>query len=215
MTIDPTEFDIFTEQGMEWPDENLDLDAPERKGYVVEDDEHAERVLRRLNRWQREAKRIEEMAAAEQAKIDAFVAANLGTKDEPRGAAREVAFYEGVLVDYYRRKADADPDTPQTLRLPTGTIGRRKNPDSIELEDPDAFVEWAVAHDRLDLLSDVTPAAKSVLKRELTPQTDPKNAQRGELLHYVDEDGAAIPGVKLRVGDDRYEAKVAPAEKGP
>lgn len=212
---DPTEFEEFIDQGLEWPDENLELDAPQRKGFQIEDDEHAERVLRRLDRWQREADRIARMAADERAKIDAFVAANLGTKDDPKGAAREVAFYGGALTDYYRRRADADDSTPQTLRLPTGTIGRRKNPDTVEVDDPGAFVEWALEHDRADLISEVVPVGKAELKKALTPQTDPKDAERGAILHFVDEDGAAIPGVKLHVGEDRYEAKVAPAERTP
>lgn len=212
MTADPNELDAFREQGMEWPDENLELDAPERKGFTINSDAEAAKVVRRLARWQHEVDRLARIVADERAQIDAFEQANLGTKDEPRGAAREVWFYESVLVDYYRRLEDQDPDTPQTHKVPGGWMGRRKNPDSVEVTDPDAFVQWAIANDRGDLVGDIKPASKSALKAALTPQADPKKAEHGSTMHFVDADGVVIPGVMYKVGDDRYEAQAKASE---
>jgi hypothetical protein len=213
MTADPNELDAFREQAMEWPDENAELDAPERTGFVITSDGEAASVMRRLARWQRETDRIAQIVADERAQIAAFEQANLGTKDDPRGAAREVWFYESVLVDYYRRLEDADPETPQTHKVPGGWMGRRKNPDSVEVTDPDAFVTWAIANDRGDLVGDIKPASKSDLKAALTPQADPAKAAHGETMHFVDADGVVIPGVMYRVGADRYEAKPKATEK--
>lgn len=213
MTADPTDLEAFTEQGIEWPDENLEDDHPQRKGFVIEDDHQAAKVLQRLARWEREVARLEQLVADQAAQLAAFTASNLGTKDEPKGAAREVAFYRQALVAYYRDRAERDPDTPQTLKVPGGWIGRRKRPDTVEVSDPEAFVQWAIEHDRVDLISDIVPAGKTELKNGLTPQSDPAKAERGERLHFVDEDGAAVPGVTYVVGEDRYEAKVAPSEK--
>lgn len=213
MTAQGTEFEQWAEAGLEWPDEDLDLEAPERKGFIINSDSEATRTLARLHRWEREAARIQGIVDDELERIAVFKAANLGTKDDPRGAAREVAFYESVLVDYYRRKADADPDTPQTLKLPGGTIGRRKNPDSLEVTDEAAFIRWAIANDRGDLLKPFELASKTTVRDALTPQADPKSVDHGAVLHFVDDDGTVVPGVMYRVGDDRYEAKAKPTER--
>lgn len=213
MTADPNELDAFREQGIEWPDENDELDAPARKGFHIDDDHQAATVMRRLHRWEREADRLRTMVADERARIDAFEHANLGTKDDPRGAAREVAFYKSVLVDYYRQLEDQDPDTPQTHKVPGGWMGRRKNPDAVEVTDADAFVAWAIANDRGDLVGDIKPASKSELKAALTPQGDPAKATHGDVMHFVDADGVVIPGVMYHVGEDRYEAKAEASEK--
>lgn len=214
MTItDGNELEQWSEAGLDWPDENAEMDAPERKGFVINSDGEATRVLARLARWQREADRIKGIVADELERIKTFAEANLGTRDEPRGAMREVAFYEGVLTDYYRRLEDADPTIPQTRKVPGGWIGRRKNPDSVDVVDEARFITWAIANDRADLLQPFAVASKTTLKEHLTPQGDPKKATHGDTLHFVDADGAVIPGVMYRVGEDRYEAKAEPSEK--
>lgn len=212
MTADPNELDAFREAGMEWPDENAELDAPERTGFHISSDGEAARVLQRMERWERECARLRQLIKDERERITAFEHANLGTKDEPKGAAREVEFYRGVLIDYYRQLEDTDPSIAQTHRVPGGWIGRRKNPDSVEVTDPDAFVQWAIANDRADLVADIVPAAKTTIKGALDPQSDPSKADRGEVLHFIDADGVVIPGVLYKVGDDRYDAKTEAVE---
>lgn len=211
--VEGNELEQWSEAGLEWPDENAEMDAPERKGFIINSDAEAIKVLARVARWEREADRIRQIVADELDRIKTFAAANLGTKDEPRGAAREVAFYQGVLTDYYRRLEDKDPETPQTHKLPGGWIGRRKNPDSVEVVDEAKFIRWAVANDRGDLLQPFKVADKTTLRENLTPQADPTKATHGDTLHFVDADGTVIPGVMYRVGDDRYEAKAKPSEK--
>lgn len=212
-TVEGNEYQQWAEAGLDWPDEDLELDAPERKGFIIHSDSEANHVLARLARWEREAARVQGIVDDELERIAVFKAANLGTKDDPRGAAREAEFYRGVLVDYYRRLEDADPDLAQTRKLPGGTIGRRKNPDSLEVTDEAAFIRWAIANDRGDLLKPFELASKTTVRDALTPQADPKSVDHGSVLHFVDADGAVIPGVMYRVGDDRYEAKAQPTER--
>lgn len=172
--------------------------APAADGFCVDSDELATWAFRKRASHQRELDRLRSAAADERAKIDAW------EHDVTAGPAARVAFFDGALDGYYRSLHAADPDLARSYRVPGGTLGRRKNPDSLEVAGEAEAVAWLmdncpelVAH-RVD-----KAAAKKALQ---VPGVG--DAQPGDRLPVVElSTGEVVPGMVHVVGVERVFVK--------
>lgn len=165
-------------------------DDPEH-GFTVTDDTTAEWALERMREHTAEVARIK--ANAEEA-IDRI---RSKADHDCAQSARRIDYLHTLLVDYRRQLEEQDPSLPKTYRLPSGNLKRRAGSESVQIADPDAFIEWA-RDGRLDLLR-LTPA-KDAIKRATTVTED------GTL---VSADGEVLPGVTITRGPDSYSVEVS------
>lgn len=126
--------------------------------------------------------------------------------EQPR---RDAEFFLGRLREW-RDRLDAEGDQPRTIRLPEGTIGRRKTPDSVEWVDADLFTAWCERNEEPDLVSVVRkPRAdrvKDLIRAErFAVIADPD--RDNELVVVDTATGEEVPGVRLRVGGERIDVR--------
>jgi len=170
-------------------------------GFRVDSDDLATWAFRKRRSHQRELDRLRGLAAAERAKIDAWEA------DVTAGPTSRIEFFDGALEGYYRHLQQADPDLPKSYRVPGGTIGRRKLPDTLEVAGEDEAVAWALTN-RPELTA--TRLAKPAAKKALEA-IDLADALPGARLELVDPDtGEVVPGLVHVVGADRIFVKPEP-----
>lgn len=185
------------------------------------DADMANRLLYKVRRLDEEAAAIDALYDAEVARLDAWKADRLHGVQYDR--ARAVRSLDGFMRAWHA----ANPRT-KTANLPNGKLTLRPVPGKVEVTDGPAFVAWAKANHREDLIRYVPEPAKAVLSdedvvvRHTGPQiTDPKT---GELLQTyrflvpvatgeVDEDGNPVvesvsaPGVAfVKPAHDRFKA---------
>lgn len=162
----------------------------DREAWRIEGDRTATWVLRKLKAARAELERIDAEADEEEARIEEWRAMS---KSPIEADAR---FFEDSLVDYYRR-LEAEREMPKTYKLPAGSITKRKAPDRIEVDDAEAFKDWAEASGRLDLLRIKIDPDKNALKNL-------NHDEEGRIIDY----GEPVPGVRWAEGEDRYGAVV-------
>jgi len=169
--------------------------------FTIDDDAKATWAFRKRRGHAAELDRLRGLASTERAKIDAWEA------DATSGLVSRLEWFDGMLEGYYRHLQLDDPDVPKSYRVPGGTIGRRKLPDTLEVTGEDEAVLWALTN-RPDLT--VTRLAKPAAKKVLEA-IDLAGASPGARLELVDPDtGEVVPGLVHVVGADRYYAKPEP-----
>lgn len=183
-----------------------DHEDPEtRTAYRIRSDREASWAFKKMSGYQQEHDRIKALYDEE---IDRLQTAR---GNALRPVTGHIEFFEQVLVAYRRQLEEANPDLPQTYKVPYGQITRRKLPDSIEIVDADTLTAWALDRGRLDLL-DIS-SSKSLLK---TLEQDHEQLEDGlnpvgRLVAAFESDGAtvfeAVPGVEHRIGGQKYGAK--------
>jgi phage host-nuclease inhibitor protein Gam len=187
---------------------------PDREAWRIDSDGEASWALRKLATYQAELARLVEQAEGEQARIDDWLA------DSTSGLHSQIEFFTDHLNDWHHRLVDergAD-DMPQTYRLVNGSLVRRKAPDGVNITDADAFVAWALAEGRIDLLN-IKPAAQpmrsevglgwQVPAMVVDGKGKPVRAEYGNLHPVVTAGGEVVPGVEYRVGAEGYNVKGA------
>lgn len=200
-------------------------DVPALAAFVVDDDGKATWAARRLANHKAAVARMEDQAAAELARIDAWAEERKAPivewlDDSTRGEKSRVEWFTGLLVGFARRLHRDDPDCPKSRKFVGGSCGRKKKPDVLVIDDPALFVEWALTAGRHELLK-IEPRS-SAIKSEIGVSADvaefivPKvdrdkkgapttPGQTSEVV--VVETGEAIPGVTYMVGEEDYWAK--------
>jgi len=195
-------------------------ESEERERWCIEGDRQAAWALRKLGRYLAEQKRLKDSAEEEAERIAAWL------RDATHGLDGQVAFFQHHLEQYLLGLLDEDPQLPKTYKLPTGSIARRKGPDTVQAQGDfgdELFVAWALANDRLDLLR-VAPD-RAAIKTELanggwsTPslEVDAKGAavpgEYGSTHAVVTGDGEVVPGIEYHVGVEKITAKPEEAQR--
>lgn len=143
-------------------------------------------------------------ARRKQAEVTAWAE---GEKDRIDAVARREAqrfeddatFFEHHLADYLRREI-ADGRKTKSLELPGGTIKLTARPARLDVDDA-AFIEWAKAAGRVDLVRVKTTESldKTALKKAATL------AENGVVVI----DGEVIPGARWEAQEDSVSFSVA------
>jgi phage host-nuclease inhibitor protein Gam len=179
-------------------------DAREAGHWQVNDDRHAQRLLRKLALLRSEAARIKQAADDEIALVESWRDIALA------GLHPDIASLEGALGDYWRRQLEEQLAElmatgltrdeawaklrVKSRKLPGGTLVARRTPGGREITDPDLFVAWAETHGRTDLLR-LAPAKKAIDTAE-----DLNTA--GTVIVAVG--GEIVPGLAVRPPEERF-----------
>lgn len=181
------------------------IDSEEqREAFRITDDDLAGWALRKLSADRAEVARIEALAQCE---IDRIQAWALDASETVKSRSR---FLEGRLGDYFRQLSHDDPKL-STHKLPQGSIGRRKNPDRVTVNNELAFLAWA--EEEYPAAIKRTPLV-SVLKSD---DEYVSVLVEGETLGVVVEgsSGEPVPGVVVVRGEERIDVKPAADLEGP
>lgn len=168
-------------------------DDEARDRFTVDSDEKATWASRKLARYRGEVEALEQQAADEKARIDAWLS------DATSGARHNVAWFESLLVAYAAKLHHDDPDGPKSRKFLGGRIGRRKLPDKAEVSDDAKFVAWAFDAGCGDLVAS-KPSLSAIKKDTGLRPAD------GHLVHV--ETGEVVPGLVWVEGVERYYAEV-------
>lgn len=177
-------------------EEALDTYAPEaqQEGFTVQDPDQAMWAARKLRQMR---ERLDEAQATAQREVDRIEA---WLEEVARPLEAGMAHMEGLLTEYHRRKFKADP-TAKTVKLPGVVLTARAQQPEWTWDD-DAFVAWAKAHKRPDLVRRPKPVPDKVkAKAELT------TTDTGAV---VDANGVVVEGVKAMPRDPKHDVKVQP-----
>ncbi len=141
-------------------------------------------ILGRIQAERREIALLEEQAQDERARIDA----RLTGLTEPRRAHIEylTTKYQPLMEEFARQELEGQ--SKRSITLLSGTIGFRKAPARLEIEDESALMEWAREH-----LADAIQIKESVLK---TP-----------VKAYIEGTGEVVPGAEYVKGEDVFYIK--------
>jgi len=193
------------------------IDTPERDSWQIDGDRQATWALRKLGGYVAEQARLQALADEERQRVEDWLA------DSTSGLRSQVQFFQDHLVGYLHRLLDENPELPKTYKLPTGKLSRRKGADRIVVDEqePDRFVEWALANDRRDLLT-IRPSA-SAMKAEIgdwqipSVELDAKGgtlpSQYGSTHPIVTAEGEIVPGISYEVGSESMSAKPEEAQR--
>jgi hypothetical protein len=118
----------------------------ERDGYVVEDDRHANRMVRRLANLRADIRRIHEDAAYEVQRIHRL------RDDRIAGADRDADFLEGLLKSYLARLIGLRPKGPKSLKLLGAEISASSTGGlkAVHVRDREEYLPWAIEHEMHD-----------------------------------------------------------------
>ena len=170
-------------------------DEQARAAFVVDDDSKATWAARKLARYEAEIERCEQQAKDEKQRIDEWL------DDATSGARNRAKWFADLLAGYAVLLHDADPQCAKTHKFIGGEVGRRKQPDKVEVVDEKTFVEWAlVEHDDLLKITPSLTAIKGTIGRGFAVG-DTK---------LVDDSGEIIPGVEFVAGVDKFFGKSVP-----
>lgn len=164
----------------------LQEQAPER--FAVTDLATADWAVRKIARARRRFADAKLLADAQLERTREWIAAEQHRLDT------DTAYLTGLLEAFHRRTLDEDPKA-KTIRLPSGTLVARKQPDVVDVTDVDAFVAWA-SDGHNDLLRTKVEPDKTAIKNTL-------GAAETGLVHVPDT-GELVPGLTWRDGDVKF-----------
>jgi hypothetical protein len=183
---------------------DVDFDVEEEKSegerFRVLDDGAASWAFRRLAEAEAEIESRRALARSEIETVERWLA------DAVKGPERSRAYFEALLVGYMARRFGDDPKT-KTISLPSGTLTARAGTPKIEVDDVEAFFEFAdgVADSlRPEYVREKIEANVSALKKRLVVTAD------GVLVEP--ETGEPVPGLGWIPGGVRFAAKTAAPE---
>lgn len=183
------------------------LDNPELPEFDVSEPvgtpemaEHALADLRRLRR------RIGDNAATHQALIEKYDTWLEDVNDPLIARANDI---EAMLRRFWREFVAAHPKEPKSRTLPSGTLKSAGQPVSVEVDDPDLFLKWAVEHmPELVNFGEPKPPVPSPAKANIKSSIGQLLATAGKpdpdgVSVVVAEGGEVIPGIRLVKPDDK------------
>lgn len=170
--------------------------SEEAEQWRITSDGMASWAARKVRQARAEIDRLTAQADEERARIEDWL------NDRTYGLRRQVEFFTEHLSGYYSQLHADNPDLPKTYPVLGAKLGRRKNPDRVEVTDEEAFISWAMANGRRDLLN-VSPAKKALRSLDWLITEEGRE-------FAVTEEGEKVPGVVWVVGEERYTVEVDP-----
>jgi hypothetical protein len=173
------------------------------EAWRVDGDRTATWALRKIAEYEAEVARLRTAAEHERERIERW---------EERVTAeplKSIAFFREHLIRYRRTLELDNPKLAKTYKLPGGTIARTKGRTSVVVDEPDAFVLWALENDHDDLVK-MTPLP-GALKGDgfAAPDIDPAGETGCESV-VVGPAGEVVPGVRIVRADPTYAVKADP-----
>lgn len=158
--------------------------------------EHANWAVRKIAQHRAVLAESEALYDTERARLDAWRA------DQQARCADACEFLGGLLRRFHEDRLVDDPKA-KTIRLPAGDLVARKAPDRIDV-DLDAFVPWAQATGRDDLLRVKVEPDKPAIRQAVGDVMED-----GRVVHG--DTGEFMPGVTWIDGDVRFSVNTPKA----
>jgi hypothetical protein len=187
-------------------DDDLLKDDPESTEI---DDVTAERYAFAFKRTQSELVEINRLAELRQREIDDWVERRQSKPLEKLAWLRQA-------LDHYARTKVGRRAKDKHADLPSGRLQLVAPTGRVEVTDPDAFVTWAVANERYDLINVPEPPQPTPRKAEIAKafRKHPQSIAIGNdlIVEFVDNDGESIPGIAWVVAA-RDTFKITPTQE--
>jgi hypothetical protein len=155
-----------------------------RERWKITDASSADWALRKLAQARSRVAEHDALAAAEERRLHDWHRAVC----EP--VERDIEYFTSILRDWHEEQLAEDPKR-KTISLPAGKLSAAKNPDRVEVFDPETFIPWALEN-KPDWVRTKYEPAKTEIK------------QAGGV---VPETGEIAPGVTVLPGDMRWKAE--------
>lgn len=179
------------------------LDQPDAELEPIANQEIAEYALRRIATIEDHVRRVRAQASMWRSRIDAWLT------DETTAPAARVDRLNRMLVAWGIEQRNANPRGTATFRLPSGEIATKRGKEpTVELDDEEAFLAWAV--EELDaaryeaVTRTTTKALISEVRKVVVIRTDTDDGET-----FVTIDDMVVPG--LRVDQPVTTAVVRPS----
>lgn len=173
-------------------------DAPDQQSetFTIDTLEKADWAVRKIARERRRLAEERDLASCERARIDEWEAEQI----ERRTTATQ--YLEELLARYHRSVLDDDPKA-KTIRLPSGELVSRKQPDSIVCDGGEDTIEWAEAN-----APELVIVKKSIDRSKAKQRLAPSDDEHAEGFTAVDPaTGEVVAGLWFKRGDVRFSVK--------
>lgn len=174
---------------MELEDHRSPADPEAGERFVVDNDEKAAWVMRKLAALKKRQDEIDSVAKQEIAHIENWHLVESGKM------VADMNFFSHILTEYAR--AEREANGRKSISLPAGTVTSRASSERIDFADVDAFLAWA------------TPNAPSLIQTRREP--DKASVKQALTIHdgkVIDPTtGEIVPGLEVKQAEVTYTVK--------
>lgn len=166
------------------------------------DPDKINRVLHRLGTLQKRIDANAALAEAQRKRVTEWeTTVNTPLQESANFLIRELTYYA-------LKEREANP-RQATISLPSGKLATRATAAKVEVEDPTAYLRWALTQAKTD------PALKDTFKVETKPMLPAIKklfSADGDSLQYVTKDGEMepVPGTRVTQPEERFTVVVKP-----
>lgn len=162
------------------------VNVGEENRFRVSDDKSAEWCLTKIREARQEAEKWKEHYRLQMEKVQ-------------KEAADTVAFFEGLLSEYFDTVPHKETKTQQSYSLPSGKLVRKQQQPQFTTDDA-ALVPWLKSNAMTELIKVKESADWAALKKLVTVTPD------GESV--MDENGEVVPGVVVTQRPDVFKVEM-------
>lgn len=161
--------------------------------FRIEDLDTANWAFRKIRAYKSRIQEKEELAQREKERIESWL------KEETDADKGSVAYFESLLVEYYREQKAQDAKFK--LTTPYGKLTSRKKQPKVEVEDDEKALDYLVMKQ-----PKAVETIRKYNKNDLKKMFEIVEVDGG--LVAIDKDGEMLDFVKLEAQDDSYTVKV-------
>lgn len=165
-------------------EELQEIDGQEYEGFKVTDIKQANWCFRKISAFKKDVEDKHELAEAERLRIDTW------EKKETEVAKNSIAFFEGVLKEYFRKLREQDPKAK--VSTPYGKISSRKSA-KWNYVNEEELLKY-LKDNNPELIKTTEEVKKPDLKKEYKDGVDSKT---GELLPGVEVSSEESISIKV------------------
>lgn len=167
------------------------------------DPDKVNRVLHRLGTLQKRIEANASLAEQQRKKVTEW-------ETMVNTPLQEQADYLRKELTYYALKERERNPRQATINLPSGKLATRAAQAKVEVEDPTAYLRWALTQSKAQRELQSTFKVET---KPLLPAIKKLFAMNGETLEWVDHEGEVrpVPGTKVTQPADPYTVVVTPS----
>lgn len=176
-------------------DDDGDIVVRDMESFTVKDDAEAAWAMRKLLNLKSKMMQNEEIATAEQARIDSWLIRVNGRFEA------DISYFEAILTQYARTQRQNEGR--KTIDTPYGTVKSRATQSKFKVEDLEQFLQWASIN-APELVNIKTSPNMTALKDFASIE---ETQTLGSVAMTID--GEIIPGVSVDPANINFTVEVA------
>lgn len=158
-------------------------ESKEDKPFIVDNDDSAEWCIRKINEAN---KKIEDWTKWYQEQLE----------KQKQQCANEIAYFEGLLAQYFQTVPHKETKTQESYKLPSGTL-KLKYPQPEFKRDDEKLINWLKYNQQNNFIKVYETPDWAELKKVVTVQ--------GNCV--VDSDGVIVEGITVEERDPVFEVE--------